>query len=179
MNRQPTSGFTLIELLTGMALITILLALGIPSFSAWIQNSQIRAAADALQNGLLKTRAEAIRSNASVRFDMAGPDTGWTVTNVGDGTVVDTRSGGENSANAQVTVVGPAVLPIALTFDGLGKPNLNQQLVIQITNPTGGACRLSASVGTMRCLNVTVAVGGQIKMCDPYPLLAAGDTRHC
>ena len=176
MRRHPISGFTLIELLTGMALMAILLAVGIPSFSAWIQNSQIRTAADALQKGLMRARGEAIRLNAPVRFDMAGPDTSWSVTNVGDGTLVDSRSGAEGSANAVVTVPGPAVLPIAITFDGLGKPNLAQQAIIQITNPTGGACGTAA--GNLRCLNVTVAVGGQIKMCDPQ-VATAGDTRKC
>lgn len=176
MRRPSTSGFTLIELLSGLALMAILLSLGLPSFSKWIQNSQIRNAADSIQKGLLMARAEAIRANGPVRFDIAGPDTSWSVTNVSTGLPVETRSGTEGSANAIVTVAGPAVLPLAITFDGLGKSNQSQQTVIQITNPTGGAC--GAGAGQMRCLNVTIAVGGQIKMCDPQAT-AAGDTRKC
>jgi hypothetical protein len=32
----------------------------------------------------------------------------------------------------------------------------------------------------MRCLNVVVSRGGQVKMCDPaVPVTAIGDTRKC
>ena len=55
-----------------------------------------------------------------------------------------------------------------ITFDGLGKTNLVGAATIQVTNPTGGACQTSATAGKMRCLNVTVSVGGQVKMCDPH-----------
>ncbi|MCC6472780.1 MAG: hypothetical protein IT514_03450, partial [Burkholderiales bacterium] len=44
------------------------------------------------------------------------------------------------------------------------------------TNPSGGAC--AADGGPMRCLNVLVSPGGQIKMCDPA-VAATGDTRRC
>ena len=72
-----------------------------------------------------------------------------------------------------------ATTDATITFDGFGKTNLPAAATIQVTNPTGGACQISATVGKMRCLNITVQVGGQIKMCDPYPGLAVGDSRKC
>ena len=109
---------------------------------------------------------------------MPGPDSSWTVTIVApsaaEPATVQSRSGAEGTPNAVVATTDPVI-----TFDGLGKTSLAAAATIQVTNPTGGVCQTTSSSGGMRCLNVTVAVGGQIKMCDPYPLLAAGDSRKC
>ena len=45
-------GMTMIELMVGIAIVALLLALTAPSFSSWIQSTQIRTAAETLQNGL-------------------------------------------------------------------------------------------------------------------------------
>ena len=58
------------ELLIGIAIIGILLALAAPNFAVWIQNSKIRTAAESIQNGLQLARAEAVRRNAQVRFQL-------------------------------------------------------------------------------------------------------------
>jgi type IV fimbrial biogenesis protein FimT len=169
---------TLIELLIGLILVGVLLALGVPSFSAWLQNMQVRNAAESVFNGLQLARANAVQRNKSVSFTMPGPDSSWTVTIVApsatEPATVQSRSGTEGTPNAVI-----ATPSATITFDGLGKTNLAAAATIQITNPTGGACQTTATVGKMRCLNVTVSVGGQVKMCDPYPLLVAGDSRKC
>jgi type IV fimbrial biogenesis protein FimT len=182
MHARSTSGMTLIELLIGFVLVGVLLALGVPSFSAWLQNLQVRNAAETIFNGLQMARANAVQRNKSVTFTMAGPDSSWSVTidspttvaGVMEPATVQSRSAAEGTPNAVIATTNPTI-----TFDGLGKTNLLGAATINVTNPTGGACKTSASVGTMRCLNVTVAVGGQVKMCDPYPLLVAGDSRKC
>ena len=91
-----------------------------------------------------------------------------------DSPTVQTHSAAEGTVNAVIVTTDPTI-----TFDGLGKTTLAAAATIQVTNPTGGACRTTPSAGAMRCLNVTVSVGGQVKMCDPYPLLATGDSRKC
>ena len=48
----------------------MLLAAAAPSFSDWIRNTRIRTAAEAFQNGLQLARAEAVRRNAWVRFQI-------------------------------------------------------------------------------------------------------------
>lgn len=184
MRKHSAAGMTIVELLIGFVLVGFLLSLGVPSFSGWLQNVQVRNAAETIFNGLQLARANAVQRNKSVTFTMNGPDSGWSVTIDTPSTVagvletatVQSRSAAEGTPNAQVSVLAPAALPVAIRFDGLGKTNLAQQVTIQVTNPTGGTC-VSAG-GNMRCLNVTVAVGGQIKMCDPQ-VSTAGDSRKC
>ena len=52
-------GVTLIEMLIGLTVLGILLMLGMPSYTTWIQSTKIRAAAESLQAGLQLARAEA------------------------------------------------------------------------------------------------------------------------
>jgi type IV fimbrial biogenesis protein FimT len=166
---------TLIELLIGFVLIGTLLALGVPSFSAWLQNVQVRNAAETIFNGLQLARASAVQRNKSVSFAMAGPDSSWSVTIVApsafEPATVQSRSAAEGTPNAVI-----ATTDATITFDGLGKTSLPAAATIQVTNPTGGACGTGS--GNMRCLNITVAVGGQIKMCDPQ-VATVGDSRKC
>jgi type IV fimbrial biogenesis protein FimT len=190
MRTHSAAGMTIVELLIGLVLIGFLLSLGVPSFSGWLQNLQVRNAAETIFNGLQLARANAVQRNKSVTFTMNGPDSSWAVTidtpatatvaNVLETATVQSRSGAEGTANAQVSVVlvdnTVVPLPFTVSFDGLGRTNLAQLEMIQVTNPTGGTC--VAVGGNMRCLNVTVAVGGQIKMCDPQ-VSAAGDSRKC
>ena len=178
MRTRSSAGMTLIELLIGFILMGVLLALGVPSFSAWLQNVQVRNAAESIFNGLQLARANAVQRNKSVSFTMNGPDSSWSVLIVSPSALetaqVQSRSAAEGTLNAAITTTNPTI-----TFDGLGKTNLVAAATIQVTNPIGGTCQTSATVGKMRCLNVTVSVGGQVKMCDPYPLLVAGDSRKC
>ena len=177
MSNRSSAGMTLIELLIGFVLIGVLLALGVPSFSAWMQNLQVRNAAESIFNGLQLARANAVQRNKSVTFTMAGPDSSWAVTVdtpnliTGEVAAVQSRSAAEGTPNATI-----ATSNAAISFSGLGATNLAGLATIQVTNPTGGAC--AAASGPMRCLNITVAVGGQIKMCDPK-ITAAGDSRKC
>jgi type IV fimbrial biogenesis protein FimT len=69
-SRYSETGFSLIELLVGITIVGILFIMGIPSFKSWIQNTQIRTATEAIQNGLELARAEAVRRNTLVRFQL-------------------------------------------------------------------------------------------------------------
>lgn len=63
-------GVSLIELIIGIVVLSLVLALGMPSFSAWVQNTQTRTAAESILNGLQLARNEAVRRNANVRFSL-------------------------------------------------------------------------------------------------------------
>ena len=193
MNLNRQAGMTLIELMIGIVVLGILLALGAPTFSRWTQSSQIRNAAEAIHNGLMLARAEAVRRNTAVRFQFVTTTTGacalsdtganWVVSldspagacdaapsdNVAP-RIVQVRSAAEGSRNAAVNGGGVSLV----TFNGTGQATGGTPAAINVTNPTGGAC---APGGPMRCMRVTVATGGQIRMCDPAR--AAGDPQGC
>ena len=70
--RFAQQGVTLIELLTALIIIGLLFGLGVPSFGGWIQNAQIRTAAEAIQNGLQLARVEAVRRNMTALYPLPG-----------------------------------------------------------------------------------------------------------
>lgn len=74
-------GVSLIELIIGIVVLSLVLALGMPSFSAWVQNAQTRTAAESILNGLQLARNEAVRRNANVRFSLTNGAgrVAWTV----------------------------------------------------------------------------------------------------
>ena len=76
MKSKHQVGMTLVELMIGITLFAILLTLGAPTFSRWIQSSQIRNSAEAIHNGLMLARAEAVRRNTAVRFQFVTTTTG-------------------------------------------------------------------------------------------------------
>lgn len=189
-------GTSLVELMIGLAIVALLFAMGAPSFSSWIQNSQIRTSAEAIQNGLYLARGEAVRRNAAVRFQLTTDVTASCTLSTSGGNwvvsqddpsgacgsaasdtvtprIIQVRPAAEGSANA-VVAAGQSTI----VFNGLGRvtPVPAGNIDINITNPTGGACATSTSAG-MRCLRVRVSTGGQIRMCDP--ILAGTDPQGC
>jgi type IV fimbrial biogenesis protein FimT len=68
--RNNQRGVTIIELMVALAIAAILLMLAVPAFGSWVKNAQIRTTADAIQDGLQLARAEAVRLNTLVRFQL-------------------------------------------------------------------------------------------------------------
>jgi type IV fimbrial biogenesis protein FimT len=186
-------GFNLIEIMVSLTVLAILIALGAPSFGEWLQNQQIRAATEALVNGMQVARGEAIKRNLAVQLTLDLPS-GWTVCEATkqpcDGTlladpvrvqdVIQSRSGGEGTRNAKAITPNGA---LAVTFSPLGGvvANADNPVTASITQVdvvnTQGDC--TAAGGPMRCLRVVVTGGGSIRMCDPTPGIVAPDTRAC
>lgn len=169
-------GFTLVELMIGLAIFGILVMAAMPSYTAWIQNSKIRNAAEAISNGLQLARAEAIRLNTNVEF-VLGPDSDWTVRVVGSATPIQTRSSGQGSYG--VTVAKTPTAATKATFNSLGR--------VMSPNPDGSAALTSIDfdvptsvlpAAQSRDLRVTVSAGGRVRMCDPA-VTDPKDTRLC
>ena len=64
-------GMSIIEIMVVIGIIAILLAVAAPNFTGWLQSSQIRTSAEAFLNGLQLARAEAVRRNEPMRFQLA------------------------------------------------------------------------------------------------------------
>lgn len=197
--RHSQQGFTMIELMVGVIVIGILAAVGAPSLRSWVQNAQIRTTAEAIQNGLQLARAGAVHRNGLVRFQLTDnltsacalstTSSNWVVsqddatdpaiaatrcaTTASDTTpprIIQTRSSAEGSSNA-VVAAGQS----SFIFNGLGRTtNVAATVTITISNTIGGSC---TPAGPMRCLNVIVTTGGQIRMCDPAK--ASTDPQGC
>lgn len=192
--RKKDAGASLVELIIGLVIMGILLAMGVPAFGNWIQNTRIRTTAEAIQNGLQLAHAEAVHRNDLIRFQLMDSVTNtcalsttssnWVVS-MDDPSgacastpsdtiaprIIQMRSAAEGSTNI-VVAAGQS----AIVFNGLGQviPVPAGAISINLTNPTGGAC---APAGPMRCMRVEVSTGGQIRMCDPA--LATTDPQGC
>lgn len=68
--RFGSRGFSLVEVAVAMAVLGVLLAVGVSGFDSWITNMRVRATADAISSGLNLARAEAIRRNELIRFQI-------------------------------------------------------------------------------------------------------------
>jgi type IV fimbrial biogenesis protein FimT len=190
------TGFTLVELLIAMSLVAVLLALAAPSFSGWIRNSQVRTVAQALQSGVRLAQAEALRRNRQVVFFLTNATPGLSATASADGaywvirwiplpgdTVTSTSplfepfvQGGKIADFANgVSITGPA----AICFNAVGR---RVAATATATGVTGATCTIDADepvatyqlqrAGSDRPLRVLVALGGQVRMCDPARSLA-------
>lgn len=156
-------GFSLIEMMIGIAIVAIVMVLGIPSYRAWIQNTQIRNAAESIQNGLQRARAEAVGRNANVAFTLTDPlgvDSSWAVSVVNGGAVIESRPSSEGSKNVTRTVLPAGATTI--TFNNFGGIVVNADTLTQINLDSS----LLAPADS-RDLRVTIGIGGNTKMCDP------------
>jgi len=202
--RRPAAarGMTIIELMIGLAIVAIVLFVAVPAFTIFLQNQQIKNAAQTVMQGLNTARAEAIRRNQTVRFQFVSNLTAgcalstsslaWVVSlanpagnceaTPGDmGTaaqIIEKRSATEGTRNVVVAATGGDTV----TFSGLGRLSGGGMTQIDFSNSTGTCEHLDATNGTMRCMRVQIAPGGEARMCDPKvvaPTPPAIDPRAC
>ncbi len=184
-----------------VTLIGLLVALGLPSFTAWIRNSQVRTVADALQTGIRTAQAEAVRRNRPVvlSFTNATPNPSTAVTAVAGGTrwaLQTLPRVGETGASALTleeryvgsgkltdVAAGVAIASTvpdntvkAICFNSSGRMMTNAAAECVAAATTFAISQTSAD----RNLNVLVALGGQMRMCDPLrPALSASSPDGC
>ena len=172
-----------------------------PSFRQWVQNQQIRTAAESILNGIQLTRSSAVNNNGQARFVLCGVNnstSSWEVlaasatapaptasvacaganpgSNAAAGDVrVQERSGQEGSNSAQVFVTPNGATTV--TFNGFGRVVANADATASITQIDVQIAAVNPAWS--RPLRITIQAGGSLKMCDPSALLAATDPRHC
>lgn len=197
LSKRKQRGVSLIELMVGIVIVSLLFGLAANNYSGWMQNQQIRVAAESILNGLQVARSEAVKNNSTASLVLCGlPNSSWEVLATsataaapassvacGAGSTaaagvarVQERSGLEGSRLAQVVVTSTAATtsPITtdgtttITFNSFGRVVGGSPATIEVTTPTGD-----------RPLWIRVGLGGTVRMCDPSAKLAANDPRHC
>jgi len=173
---ERSGGFTLVELMVGLAIISCLLLVGMPSFANWIQDIQVRGAAESIRSGVLLARSEAIRRNRPVRLTLAdaGGQVEWqlgcAMADTGCPAVIAERKRGEGGLNTRMAAASAAPdagfgaalavgagLPASVTFNGLG----------QIDGPAPNRVEVShVTVGSARRLVILIDAG-VVRLCKP------------
>lgn len=156
--KRSQAGFSLVELMFAIVMLAVFLAIAMPSFRTWIQNIQIRNAAESILNGIQRARGEAVTRNSNVEF-VLNADSSWTVILPATAATIESRPASEGSESVTRTVLPAGASTI--TFNNLGlvvgnadaSPSLNQ---VDVTAPGGN-----------RDLRVTIGVGGSARMCNP------------
>ena len=191
-NAQPR-GFTLIELMVALAIVAILMLIGMPSFTTFLRNSEIRSTAESLINGLRAASTEATRQNTRIAFTLAGAtNAGWTINPINDpiadtnctdlGPAIQQYASKEAGRSSKVTITPAGTL--AVCFTGIGRvwnqgvAPINHIQQIDITSVVAGDAR------PLRIIIDDPRPGAKsgLRMCDPDPALAAlipPDPRAC
>lgn len=160
-------GLTLVEMLIALAIFGILVGLAVPGFNTSLAGLKVRTAAEKLLGAVQVARAEAVKRNAQVDFSLDSlQGAGWTV-QLADGTVLQSYSGQEGSPNI-VVAAAPLLAGNLISFNGLGQriapAAAAGAVTLSFSYPNVGACQ---PAGPIRCVNVTVSIGGAARMCDP------------
>jgi len=193
-------GFSLVELIVGLAVLALLIALGVPQYAAFTANARIRATSEGVTAGLNLARAEAVKRNARVEMVLTDdppveglvnsltPSTSGTnwmvrewVPSSNSYNFIEGKAGAEGSGREESGVIVASSSTDAsydgrVTFTGFGAMAIGQPVTFQFTYPAAGAC--AAASGPLRCLNINVSPGGQIRVCDPK-VTDTKDTRAC
>lgn len=181
-------GFTLIELVVTLVVMVVLALLAAPQMRLYMANSRILSTAEAFYGMVQMARAEAIRRNVPVELVMTdqaalpasagteslvvtGPN--WILRQPADPAVVGSTAlyidGFSGDATGVIVATGASH---TISFNAQGA--LATGGVVNFTHASE-ACQ---PTGSIRCLRVSVAAGGEVRLCDPQAT-ANNDTRRC
>lgn len=198
---RQQQGFSVIEVMVTITVMALMLFVAMPSLGSWMDNTRIRNASEALQNGLQTARAEAVKRNQSISFhlvsltDPAVMDNSCTLSASGGSWVVSVDSPATKCGSGPSTTVAPKIVEArtaadaggrvkvagvqadgttaadTVTFNGFGRV-INAAPLTRI-DITG-----LASGTRYRNLRLEITAAGAVRMCDPK-VTVANDPRKC
>ncbi|WP_457420850.1 pilus assembly FimT family protein [Roseateles sp. P5_E7] len=207
LSLQRQRGVSLIEGLVALVIGGILLAMALPSFSAWITGTRIRATAEGLLSGLQLAKSEATTRNTQVRFQLTTSldancrrtttSANWVVDVVDANAAADSVEGQCNAAPSDT--VAPSILQLRaatetgsgalvnagadqIIFNGLGRqaPVVVGGATNAVTvdiTPISANGRCLSDGGKITCLRIVISPAGQVRMCNPSA--ASADPQSC
>ena len=195
--KHTVRGFTIIELVVTLALFGVLMGLAVPSFTVFIQNTQIRNAAETVMTGITQAKTEAIRRNTPVRFQLVTTLTSSCALSASSGSWIvsmDDPAGlcdvapsdtttprtyrKQSSAEGYPKVTVAATGSSSIVFNGIGRIVGTGITQIDFTHNAMTCEHLDTTNGTARCLRILISTGGAPKLCDPK-VTATTDSRYC
>ena len=205
---RRAAGFTMIEAIVTLGIFAIMVALGVPAMQKWVANNKVRAVSDNLQNGLRLAQAEALRRSRQVVFTLTSSTpistTPFPLSAVANGnswaiyTLPSMTDGSESPIYVDagtLTTVGSTISvnsggTVAICFNAAGRliSSSNAALATVIGTatcavPTTGSPPYQkfsiTATNADRNLQVNVALGGQVHMCDPHIALSAAYPEGC
>ena len=185
-------GFTLIELMVALAIVALLLLLGMPSFTTFVRNSEIRSTSESIINGLRAASTKAANLNRPVTFSLKGGVgaawTGWDVTYVDDdGKTQLVQQYARKEAGSSSQVCPTPADKVTVSFNSLGRI-VNQGIPpidhIQTIDICIDSCAPDSEFRPLKIIVDDPLPGSKrgLRMCDPNPALAAlvpPDPRAC
>jgi len=187
--RQPR-GFTLIEIFIALLIVALLFLIGMPSFTSFLRNSEIRSTAESIINGLRAATSEAANRNKKVTFEFAsatGADWSFWVFDDDGVTKKTIQSYSKKEAGSSTKITLSPAGQLMVTFNGLGRVDIDP------ASPNDHIRQIdidSVVAGEARPQRIIVddpnppAAGKPrgLRMCDPAPARAAltpPDPRAC
>jgi type IV fimbrial biogenesis protein FimT len=165
--RAGQRGLTLVELTITIAVIAIGASLSAPTFQQQLANYRVRVAAEGMVNALNQGRAEAVRRNTPVRFELSGSTSpGWQLTQVAGGATLASRGSGDMPA----IVAASSSSSRTVTFLPTGQVDNSGTRLSRIT--------VSSSSAGAESRQIDILGGGLIRQCQPG-ITAANDPRRC
>jgi type IV fimbrial biogenesis protein FimT len=195
-------GFTLIELMVVVTIMALMVVMFAPNMAVWIANSKVRGTAESLASEVRLAQVEALRRNRQAVFALtdeapaldatpADNKLNWFVralptpaeaAEAGFDPAPLYVHGSNQAKMAKVTIEGPGLL----CFNAVGQP------IKTAISPVGKVsdCKVPddavkpvtykvSRTGADRSLQIQVALGGMIRLCDPAKSRSDGQADAC
>lgn len=145
------AGFTLMEMLIAIAIVAILIALALPSFSGMMDRQRVRGAAENLYADMQYAKGESIKRNVSVSVvATAGPPWSYCVTISNCATAADVLKNVSGADFANVTLGADA----SVTFDALRGGCAGADCGVAVTFTGSSGATHSVTVSTLGHINL-------------------------
>lgn len=205
LTARRQQGISLVEAMVALVIGGVMLAMALPSFSAWITGTRIRATAEGLLAGLQYAKSEATTRNMQIRFQLTTSlDANCQRSTASGNWVVDLVDPADDSVEGRCNepasdTTAPGILQLRaasetgggvavradadqVVFNGLGRQaptaaGANVNTVTYNFTPTAANGSCVAAGGKVTCLRIVVSPAGQVRMCNPAA--ASGDPQAC